>query len=81
MKTFLDVLFEHELLEATIVRRKINKKLRRISHIKYLKNKARLKLKAKKFRRSSKFKQMVKKAKKMKKMGKTSTGRRLSTFI
>lgn len=81
MITFLDLLFEHELLEATLVRRKINKSLRRKSHIAYLKKRAILKLKAKKFRKSSKFKIMIKKAKKMKKLGKTSTGKRLSKFI
>lgn len=81
MVTFLDILIEHELVEASPLKKKINKSLRRKSHVAYLKKRAVLKMKAKKFRNSSKYKKYQKLKKKMAKTGKTSSGKRLSKFV
>jgi len=81
MVTFLDILIEHELVEASPLKKKIPRSVTRERHIAYLKNKARAKLKAKKFRRSSKYLKYKKLAKKMSKTGKTASGKRKVTFL
>ena len=81
MLTFLDLLLEYDLTEASPVKKRVNKTLRRKRHIKYLKTKARKKMKAKKYRKSSKFTKWKAKSKMKKKLGRTATGRRKVKFI
>lgn len=81
MKTFLDILFEHNLLEASPVRKKINKTLRKKRHLAYLRNKAKLKMKQKRFRKSSSYKRYKTKKKLLAKRGLTARGKRIKKFI
>lgn len=47
----------------------------------YKKNKSRIKIKAKRYRRTASYKKYKKKSKRMSKTGKTSTGKRVRKFI
>lgn len=86
---FNDILEDIENLEddqedgelEEVKRVKISPKARRQRAIAYRKNKSRLKLKAKKFRKTAKFKKYKKKAKRAAKRGKTTTGKRKTTYI
>ena len=68
-----------EAVAAKKVKIKMSDRLAR--RRKYRKNKARLKMKAKKFRRTSKFKKWKKISKRKAKSGKTATGKRIRKFM
>jgi hypothetical protein len=71
---------EEEGLEEGRKIKKIKSSARREHKIYYKANKSRLKMLAKKYRRSSKGKLLARKAAKMSKRGKTATGKRQVTY-
>ena len=72
---------ENELNEATTIRKKISPQERRKRAKAYRKNKSKIKRAQKKYKRSAKGKKTKKLSKRMGKLGKTSTGKRKSTYI
>ena len=73
---------DDEVTEALAAKRKkINRTLRMQRKRLYRMKKAKLKLKAKIYRKSSKGKRTLRKAKRLGKLGKTSTGKRKTKFI
>lgn len=79
---FSDNDISEELEEAFAPKRiKIKPAERRERRIAYRHNRAALKLKAKKFRRTAKFKRWLRKSKRKARMGKTATGKRIRKFL
>ena len=81
MKTFnefQDDMFEEVLDEKIVKREKKTAQQRRQQKMNYRKNRQKLKMKAKKYRKTAGYKMLQKKTKRMKKMGKTATGRDIS---
>ena len=81
MKTFND--FQEEMIdevldEKVVKREKRTAQQRRDQKMVYRKNRNKLKMAAKKYRKTAGYKQLQKKAKRMRKMGKTATGRDIS---
>jgi hypothetical protein len=81
MKTFNE--FQEEMIdevldEKVVKREKRTAQQRRQQKIAYRKNRNKLKMAAKKYRKTAGYKQLQKKAKRMRKMGKTATGRNIS---
>ena len=81
MKTFNE--FQEEMIdevldEKVVKREKRTAKQRRDQKMAYRKNRNKLKMAAKKYRKTAGYKQLQKKAKRMRKMGKTATGRDIS---
>ena len=81
MKTYND--FQEEMIdevldEKVVKREKRTAQQRREQKIAYRKNRNKLKMAAKKYRKTAGYKQLQKKAKRMRKMGKTATGRDIS---
>jgi hypothetical protein len=81
MKTFNE--FQEEMIdevldEKVVKREKRTAQQRRQQKIAYRKNRNKLKMAAKKYRKTAGYKQLQKKAKRMRKMGKTATGRDIS---
>ena len=68
-----------ELVQAKKV--KISPALKRARRRAYRKNRAAIKLKAKKFRKTTKFKQWARKKKRRASQGKTATGKRIRKFL
>ena len=77
----LDAIDSDDELEEGAIRKKISAVDKRERKRDYRKNKAALKLKAKKYRKTQRFKKYQKKAKKKAKMGRTASGKRKTTFI
>jgi hypothetical protein len=74
--------FEDDVDEAFSAKKvKIRPGDRRKRRMEYRRNRAALKLKAKKFRRTTKFKQYKRKRERKKRQGKTSTGKRIRKFL
>lgn len=81
MKTyneFQDEMIDEDLGEKVVARARKTPAERRAQRMKYRKNRNRLKMAAKKYRKTAGYKQLQKKAKRMRKMGKTATGRDIS---
>ena len=81
MKTFNEFQEEmiHEVLHEKVVKReKKTAQERRKQRMNYRKNRNKLKMAAKKYRKTAGYKQLQKKSKRMRKMGKTATGRDIS---
>ena len=81
MKTyneFQDEMIGEDLGEKVVARARKTPSERRAQRMKYRKNRNRLKMAAKKYRKTAGYKQLQKKAKRMRKMGKTATGRDIS---
>ena len=81
MKTFNE--FQEEMIdevldEKVVKREKRTAQQRRQQKIAYRKNRNKLKMAAKKYRKTAGYKQLQKKSKRMRKMGKTATGRDIS---
>ena len=81
MKTFNE--FQEEMIdevldEKVVKREKRTAQQRRDQKMVYRKNRNKLKMAAKKYRKTAGYKQLQKKAKRMRKMGKTATGRDIS---
>ena len=81
MKTFNE--FQEEMIdevldEKVVKRKKRTAQQRRQQKITYRKNRNKLKMAAKKYRKTAGYKQLQKKSKRMRKMGKTATGRDIS---
>ena len=81
MKTYND--FQEEMIdevldEKVVKREKRTAQQRRDQKMAYRKNRNKLKMAAKKYRKTAGYKQLQKKAKRMRKMGKTATGRDIS---
>ena len=81
MKTFNE--FQEEMIdevldEKVVKREKRTAQQRRQQKIAYRKNRNKLKMAAKKYRKTAGYKQLQKKAKRMRKMGKPATGRNIS---
>ena len=81
MKTYND--FQEEMIdevldEKVVKREKRTAQQRRDQKMVYRKNRNKLKMAAKKYRKTAGYKQLQKKAKRMRKMGKTATGRDIS---
>ena len=73
---------EEDLEEAVGAKRqKIDRAARRQRKREYRKKRAQIKLKLKKYRRTAKFKKYERMKKRKAKQGKTSTGKRVRTFI
>ena len=82
MKTFTefknDILIDEDLDEKVVKRAKVSAADKRDQKMNYRKNKNKIKMRQKKYQKSSGFKMLQKKKAKMKKMGKTATGRDIS---
>ena len=81
MKTFnefQDDMLDEVLDEKIVKREKKTAQQRRQQKIAYRKNRNKLKMAAKKYRKTAGYKQLQKKSKRMRKMGKTATGRDIS---
>ena len=81
MKTyneFQDEMIDEDLGEKVVARARKTPAERRAQRMKYRKNRNRLKMAAKKYRKTAGYKMMQKKSKRMRKMGKTATGRDIS---
>ena len=81
MKTyneFQDEMIGEDLGEKVVARARKTPAERRAQRMKYRKNRNRLKMAAKKYRKTAGYKMMQKKSKRMRKMGKTATGRDIS---
>jgi len=76
-----DGIKEIDLEEAVPVPRKINPAIHNARKIAYKKNKARIKIKARRFRKTASFKKYLRRKNQMKKVGKTANGRRFSRFF
>ncbi len=76
------VSFDDDVDEAISARKvKIKPQEKRKRRMKYRRNRALLKLKAKKFRKTTKFKRFKRKQKLKARQGKTSTGKRIRKFL
>ena len=81
MKTyneFQDEMIGEDLGEKVVARARKTPAERRAQRMKYRKNRNRLKMAAKRYRKTAGYKMMQKKSKRMRKMGKTATGRDIS---
>ena len=81
MKTyneFQDEMIDEDLGEKVVARARKTPAERRAQRMKYRRNRNRLKMAAKKYRKTAGYKQLQKKSKRMRKMGKTATGRDIS---
>ncbi len=81
MKTFnefQDEMIDEVLDEKVVKRKKKTAMQRRQQKMNYRKNRQKLKMAAKKYRKTAGYKMLQKKSKRMKKMGKTATGRDIS---
>jgi hypothetical protein len=76
-----DGIKEIDLEEAVPVPRKINPAIHNARKIAYKKNKARIKIKARRFRKTASFKKYLRRKKQFSKVGKTSTGKRFTRFF
>jgi hypothetical protein len=75
-------LFEDELDEVVAAKKvKIKASDKRKRRMEYRRNRAALKMKAKKFRRTTKYKQWLRKKKRKASSGKTATGKRIRKFL
>ena len=70
-----------ESIDEAPVKKRINKQDRRKRSMNYRRNKAKIKMKAAKYRKTAKYKQLQKKAKARAKSGRTATGRRKTTYV
>ena len=81
MKTFSELkydLLDEDLDEKVVKRAKRTPAEKRDQKMNYRKNRNKIKMRQKKYKRSSGFKLLQKKKDRMKKMGKTATGRDIS---
>ena len=81
MLDFIELLEEYELIEAAPVKKRVNKTLRRKRHLEYIKKRAKKKMMAKKYRKTSKFKKWKAKTKLRARSGRTAKGKRKIKFI
>lgn len=78
----IDFIADENIDEAVSAKKvKIKPSEKRKRHRDYRKNRAALKLKAKKFRRTTKYKQYTRAKKRRAGAGKTATGKRIRTFL
>ena len=82
MKTFsefkIDILEDDDLDEKVVKREKRTAQQKRDQKMKYRKNRIKIKMRQKKYKKTSGYKLLQKKKERMKKMGKTATGRDIS---
>ena len=75
------VMDEKKVEEVAKLKKKRDWQAKRKNKISYMKNRRKIAVKAKRYRQTGKFKKYIKKSKKMNKMGKTSSGKRQTTFM
>lgn len=71
---------DNEIVEIAKIKKKRDWAAKRARRRNYVKNKRKISVKAKKYRKTGNFKKFTRKAKKMSKIGRTSTGKRQSTY-